>query len=250
MTQSVQRPSGNQLRFALDLRLVTVLLLLIIVAMLIIWKPWSGSAHADGRTITVRGETTLTAKPDEFVFYPRYEFKGTDKNAALAELSKKSDEVVSKLKDLGVSESKIKTDSNANERSYAPSAPESPDSTFTLSLSVTLTDQDLVQKVQDYLVSTGPTGSISPQAGFSDSKRKQLESEARVKAVEDAKAKADQTAKELGFKTGKVKSVSDGTDFVGPVERDAISAPGKVSLGVHPGENELPYSMSVVFFID
>src|SRR5688500_13536186 len=111
MTQDVQRPSGNQLRFALDLRLVTVLLLLIIIAMLIIWKPWSGDANVDDRTITVRGETTLTAKPDEFVFSPRYEFKGTDKNAALAELSEKSDEVVNKLKELGVPESKIKTDS-------------------------------------------------------------------------------------------------------------------------------------------
>jgi len=250
MTQSAHSPSGNQLRFALNLRWVAVASLLIIVVMLIIWKPWAGGANADDRTITVRGEATLTAKPDEFVFYPMYEFKATDKNTALAELSKKSDEVVNKLKELGVPEGKIKTDSNAYGRSYAPSAPESVDSTFTLSLSVTVSDQNLVQKVQDYLVSTGPTGSISPQASFSDSKRKQLEGEARVKAVEDAKTKADQTAKELGFKTGKVKSVSDGTELIGPVERDATSAPGKVSLGVHPGENELPYSVSVVFFID
>lgn len=256
MTQETMDNSrGGKLRFSLDLRVLVIVLLIIIAGMLALWRPWSGT-NANTRTIEVVGETTMTAKPDEFVFYPAYEFKNSDKAAALAELDKKSDEITAKLKELGVPESGIKTTSGGYGRAaIAMPTPEKDTSTYTLSLAVAV-NEGLVQKVQDYLVTTAPTGSVSPQAGFSDAKRKELENEARTKAVKDAKAKADQTAKELGFKVGKVKSVSDGRDFsVSPAEavgrgRSAeVSPDSQTSLGVHPGENKLPYSVTVVYFI-
>jgi uncharacterized protein YggE len=128
--------------------------------------------------------------------------------------------------------------------------------TYNLQLTVTLTNKDLVQKVQDYLVATLPTGGVSPQAGFSDSKRKQLESNARDEATKDARSKADQSAKNLGFRVGKVKSVDDGSGFGGmpyatskaesAVALDIAASP---SLSVQPGENELSYSVTVVYTI-
>lgn len=255
MTQKItSNPEGNKFHFSLDLRLVTVLLLVIIAAMLFIWKPWSDSAQANARTIEVRGEVTLTAKPDEFVFYPTYEFKNADKNAALAQLTTKSNEIVAKLKELGVPEAKIKTNSNTYNRGNTGTT-EPDTSTYTLALTVTVDNESLAQKVQDYLVTTAPTGNVSPQANFSESKRKQLESEAREKAVKDARAKADQSAKELGFSVGKVKTVSDGTGFSIPLmgtrqgENAGTVADSSASLGLHPGENELPYTVTVVYFI-
>lgn len=247
---------GNKLKLAVDLRIIAVLLLVVIAVMFVIWKPWSDQPGANARTIEVRGESTLTAEPDEFVFYPTYEFKNADKAAALTELSSKSDAIVAKLKELGIPENKIKTDSNAYNYNYYMGKPDDMTNTYTLTMTVTLNDKALTQKVQDYLVTTAPTGSVSPQAAFSDAKRKQLENEARTKAVRDAKSKADQSAADLGFKVGKVKAVSDDTGFtILPAEARASSGSAALdstatpSLGVHPGENELPYAVTVVYFI-
>jgi SNF2 family DNA or RNA helicase len=44
--------------------------------------------------VSVSGSATLKAEPDEYVFYPSYEFKNADKTAGLKELTAKSEEVV------------------------------------------------------------------------------------------------------------------------------------------------------------
>jgi hypothetical protein len=245
--------SNRKLNLTVDLRLVIAALLIVMAAMLIIWKPWSTSGTSS-RTVEVTGDATITAKPDEYVFYPNYQFKDADKAAALEALTKKSDEIVAKLKSLGVDESKIKTDSSGYDMPMYYDT-ESKDATYTLQLTVTVGKLDLAQKVQDYLVSTNPTGSVSPQANFSEGKRKELESQARDKATKDARAKGDQMAKNLGFSLGKVKTIQDDAGFgnIFPMASRgaALSAEDTASssLKVQPGENDLSYSVTVTYFI-
>jgi len=244
--------SARKMNLTVDLRLVVAVLLVVIVAMLIIWKPWS-SGGTSSRTVEVTGDATITAKPDEYVFYPNYQFKDADKAVALENLTKKSDEIVAKLKALGVDDSKIKTDSSGYDMPMYYDT-ESKDATYTLQLTVTVSKLDLAQKVQDYLVSTNPTGSVSPQANFSEGKRKELESQARDKATKDARAKGDQMAKNLGFSLGKVKTIQDDSGFgdVFPLARGAMMSAedtASSSLKVQPGENDLNYSVTVTYFI-
>ena len=103
-------------------------------------------------------------------------------------------------------------------------------------------------------MTTLPTGAVSPQASFSDAKRKELESKAREMATKEARAKAEQSAKNLGFSVGAVKSVNDGVGFgdVYPLAAESsardIAAPTS-KLTVQPGENELTYQVTVVYFI-
>lgn len=239
----------QKINLALDLRFVVFALIIVIIAMLLMWRPWISTSD---RTVEVTGQTTVKAVPDEFTFYPSYQFKDADKNAALAQLSKKSDETVAKLKELGVPEAGIKTSSNS---SYdTPLIPDEhiKEAGYTLQLTVTVGSEELAQKVQDYLVTTAPTGSVSPQPTFSDTKQKELESTARDLATKDAKEKADQTATNLGFKLGKVKTISDGTGFGGVQPYPArmeVDQTTSSSLGLHPGENELSYSVTVTYFI-
>lgn len=244
----------NKLQLSLDYRWVSVALLAVIVAMLAVWKPWT--TQASDRTIAVTGTATVSARPDEFVFYPMYDFKNADKTAALEQMAAKSDEVVAGLKDLGVEAKNIKT--NSDSWSY-PTTLRSEDgkteTTYSLRLTVTVNSEELAQKVQDYLVSTAPTGSISPQATFSEVKRKEIENTARDQAAQDARAKADQSAKNLGFKVSGVKTVNDGSGFgtsylmresLAQGAEDSAASP---SLSVQPGENELTYSVTVTYFI-
>lgn len=264
MTPTDSAPQNKKsFSLTLDYRVVIGVLLAIIVAMLLLWRPWEFRASADARTVTASGEAKLTATPDEYVFNPNYEFKGEDKESILKELSTKSNEIVKNLKELGVADNKIKTNTDGydvptygyegTERdSIAPRAPEDTIPTYTLRMTVTVNDKELAQKVQDYLLTTTPTGAVSPQATFSENKRKELESKARDTATKEARAKAEQSAKNLGFDVGPVKSVNDGAGFgdvypaVGAFDARESTAS---KLTLQPGENDLVYSVTVVYYI-
>lgn len=255
MQASNTDPQLHKLNVSIDLRVVVAILVIIILAMVAMWRPWE--PQGDDRTIAVTGQATLKATPDEFVFYPAYEFKNANKQIALADLSKKSDDIVSKLKSIGVPDSGIKVNSDGYESPIYRDNDRTP--VYTLRITIRVSDKDLTQKVQDYLVTTTPTGSVSPQSQFSEGKRKELESKARDDATKDARAKAEQSAKNLGFGLGSVKSVNDGSGFNGPISfgRDSnlgtsapvVSPAEQQKLSVQPGENELSYSVTVTYFV-
>lgn len=245
-----QNPRNTKLSLSLDYRIITIVLLLVIAGMLMLWRPWNDS-RADTRTIETTGQATVKAAPDEYVFYPSYEFKNADKAVALAEVTKKSSEIVAKLKELGVADSEIKTNSSGYDFPIYGQDVSTP--TYALQITITVDNSELAQKVQDYLITTTPTGSVTPQATFSEAKRKTLESQARDEATKDARAKAEQSAENLGFRLGDVKTVSDGAGFgimpypaMGKAERD-VAAPEQ--LQIQPGENELNYSVTVTYFV-
>ncbi len=256
MSVEKPNPDSNQqkISFSLDLRIITALLLAIIAIMLLLWQPWSRAGQGD-RTVNVTGQATLKAEPDEYVFSPSYKAKNEDKTAALAELTQKSETVIAQLKKLGVADNKIKTSSNGysndNGRSVEPS-PIAEGTTYTLNLTVTVNNRQQAQKIQDYMVTTAPEGAVSPQANFSDAKRKQLENQARDEATKDARAKAEQSARNLGFKVGHVKQVADAAGFgVIPMDVTTSSDAAKTmqQLSVQPGQNDLTYSVNVIFYV-
>jgi uncharacterized protein len=230
-----------------------ILALIIIGAMLFTWQPWEAGAAADQRTITVTGEAEITAEPDEYVFNPQYEYKDLDREAALKASTDNTNEIVAKLKDLGVPSSKIKTDSNGYKEWYRETG-----STYYSYLTIKIDDKKLAQKVQDYLLTTSPYGSVTPSAGFSKSKLKEVTNKARDEATKDARAKADQSAKNLGFSVGKVKTVKDDGNGEGvyPMllrgSADASMAAGspELSAPIQAGENELDYQVTVTYYVD
>lgn len=235
----------------LDLRWVVVALFIVIAAMLFMWQPWRNDASEE-RTITVTGESTLKATPDEFVFTPIYQFENSNKTAAINAMTKKSDEIIAKLKELGVPENNLKTNAGGFE-STAIKSETSDTSTYTLQVTATVNDAELAQKVQDYLLTTAPTGNVTPQPTFSETKRKELQAQARELATKDAHDKAEASARNIGFKLGAVKTVSDGSGFwAWPAEaRDSVASSLAVqpTLSLAPGENELPYSIQVIYYV-
>jgi uncharacterized protein YggE len=250
-------PNKNRLNIFLDSRKVIIFLILAIVAMLLIWKPWNKLPKSTDRTVQVTGEASVKATPDEFVFSPSYDFKNANKQAALDELSKKSDEIVAQLKKLGVADNQIKTNADGYERGiYFPSS-EPGQTTYSLSINVTVDSKDLAQKVQDYLVSTSPAGAVTPYPTFSESKRKDLQSQAQSQAEKDARSKAGQSAKNIGFKLGAVKTVSE-ANGVGEIEplmngstatTDLAAPTTKSAVGVQPGQSDINYQVSVTYYI-
>lgn len=258
MPPTEQTPkSSKKLSVTLDARTIIIALLLVVIgAMAFVWKPWQGT-RSDDQTITVTGESTVSAEPDEFVFSPSYHFANANKDTALADLVKKSEDIVSELKKLGVQDSQIKTNATGTKNYPLSRDARTGISTYTFRPTITVNSKELVQKVQDYLVTTTPTGSVSPQANFSEAKRKELENQARDQATKEARSKADQSAKNLGFKVGGVKSVNDGAGFGGAYPTldggaEALTLDDgakRDQLTVQPGENKLNYSVTVIYYV-
>jgi uncharacterized protein YggE len=251
----MHEPAKPTLKFNLDYRILAIALLVVVAVMLILWKPWS-SAKTTDRTIDVTGQATISARPDEFVFYPTYDFKNSDQKAALAQMSAKSEEVVAGLKKLGVADKNIKTNSDGWAYPTTRYEGEDPTTTYALRLTVTTNTEALTQKVQDYLLTTTPTGTISPQSTFSEAKLKELQDKARGEATKNARSKAEQSAKNLGFKLKAVKTVNDAVGFGGIYPLNGKTAytatdmaSSSPSMAIQPGENDLSYSVTVTYYI-
>lgn len=243
----------NKLNLQVDLRIVVGVLLAIIVAMVLAWKPWVSGERSD-EVIKVTGETTLKATPDQYVFSPVYQFMNADKAVASEQAKKKSDEVVAKLKELNVAEDKIKSDINGFSNGLYRENP-TEEYVYTAQLTVTVNDRTHAQQVQDYLSTTSPLGGVTPQASFSETKNKELQAKARDEATKDARAKAVQSANNLGFKLGRVKAVEDGAGFGDVIPFEGRSMPvaedskSRVGPTILPGENEIRYSVTVTYFV-
>ncbi len=245
-------PYNKRVNVQFDLRIVVGILLAAVLVMLALWQPWSKGTE---RTIDVVGEAKVSAEPDEFMFNPIYQFVGTNKDQLLATMSTRSSEVTAGLKNLGVDESKIAVNSNGYDEGIY-NVGEGGETQYTLSMSITIDNKELATKVQDYLITTAPTGSVSPQAVFSEQQQNELEHKARDEAIKDARAKAEQTGQSLGFKLGKVKTVVDGSGFKGVmplVARDIAVGEGAMSsprqLAVQPGEQDLHYTVTVTYYL-
>ena len=258
--------STAKLSLSISFKMLAITLLVTNLATLAIWRPWStSSTSVITRKISVTGEVTLKSVPDEYDLSPYFEFSNADRTKATEELTKQSTDITTKLKALGVKDEQITTNTNAYDK-YSYPQPVDANSTNTLQLNYTVKvgTKALAQSVQDYFLTLKPKGQLSPQATFSEAKKKSLETEAREKAIDDAKQKAEKTAKQLGAKLGKVVTISDGNSYGGPImygkavatpmmaSTSAGAADVSVTSGsvqVQPGQDDYVYSVQVEYEI-
>lgn len=232
-------------------KLVELLLLVAILGILIWFVFIDNSSSSSAKTITVTGEATVESVPDEYVFMPYYEATGTDQVAVQEELTAKANDVTAKLKELGVEEKDITLQSSAYDNWYPD---ETGKSTTTVSLEVKVSNKELSQKVQDYLVTTGAKGQISPQGSFSITKTKELDVDARAKASEEARSKAEAQAAIFGAKVGDVVKIEQGTSVgIGypepmmAMDASTSAREATASLPVLVGQDSYSASVSVTY---
>ena len=238
-------------KLSIDMRYIIVVLLVIIGAMLAVWKPWESASSA--RTIDIKGEATISAEPDEFLFNPYWEEEGSDRQAIQDKLNNKISSVIDKVQELGVSEDNITLNSQAYDNYYED---DNGDGYVSGTVSIKVDNKELAEKIQNYLLTTTPKGSTSPFPSFSTEKRKELEAQAREKAIENAKSNAENTAKQLGAELGKVVSLKNSdNNFALPfIEGRDLSTPSssvqESSLPVLPGSQDIVFSVEVKYEIN
>jgi uncharacterized protein YggE len=231
------------------IKTVQIVLLLAITGILIRSQPWNNSsATSDARKITVSGSATIEATPDEFTFYPSFQKNGVDKDALKTELSATANDAVTKLKELGVEEKNIKLDASSYDQWYWMADEEG---TLIISLTIKATGEELVQSIQNYLLTTSAEGQLTPQATFSRETQKKLDKQAVEEATNDAKEKAQTQAQQFGAEIGDVIEVGQSRDTLfmdyGYREGALDSSSSSASLPLLPGQNEYSQTVTVTY---
>jgi len=207
---------------------------------------------ATTNTVSFNGEGKVLAKPDVAAISLSIVTEAVTSKSAQDENSRKSKAVTDFLKDQGVEEKDIKTTGyNIYPQYRYPQydKPEIRGYQVNQTMEVKVRDLDKVSSVLDGVVSAGvnQVNSLS----FEIDEPEKLKAEARQKAIEDARAKADELEDQLGVDLGKIVNFSESIGgFPGPIfyaaERGMGGGGGP---SVPTGENEIIVQVTITYQI-
>lgn len=173
------------------------------------------------RTISVRGEGMIATAPDQIRLSVSVNTQGQTASAAMRSASGKTQEILALLKSLGVDEKNIQTSRVNVSPIYDYSKQIQPppiigyNSSNDFSVLFKGKLMDKVGEFMDKAVTAGASNFGGLQ--YEASKQRELEREALKKAADDAKARADVLAKQLGVSLGQVMTISESVSGGGPV---------------------------------
>jgi len=207
--------------------------------------------------IWVNGEGKVTAVPDVAVLSLGIESQELTVAEAQARASEAMDKVMKALKDAGIDDKDIQTqyfniqkvtrwDSDKQEE-------------IVIGYRVTNTVTAKVRKVDeagsviDAVAAAGGDLTRINSIGFTVDDPTPYQEQARVKAVDDAAAKAKKLAETAAVKLGKPTYISESSYIPGPIYRDvgvkAEGVPATVETPISPGEMEITTSVQMAYAI-
>ena len=202
-------------------------------------------------TIDVAGEGIVRVVPDEVTINIRVENTGENTKTLKEQNDATINDVLKFLKKMNIDDKDVKTEYmnlsknyDYNSKTYTFSANQS--------LSVKLRDLKKYESVMKGLIDTG----INRIDGvsFSSSNNTALESQARKKAVENAKMKAEEYTSVLNQTVGKAVSISEFNNSVGtqPMFKSAMmeASSGSGDQTISVGEMEIRTRVNVSFLLN
>ncbi|GEM_PF-2294747 len=255
--------------------LAAILLISGLAAIAAIWQPWK----INSRTIKVTGEGKVTDTPDVYKVSVGFETTTKTVEDGQKQLTTKVNQLVEAVKKEGVAEKDIQTEeiSSTPKQGDQPiplgtEGEESGSSSFSfegskgntetneylnrVTITITIREKNKQEAVWNAITKIKPTSFYGPQLTFSDEKLKRLKDEARTKAIEDARKKAEDLAKANDDKVGKTVSItetSSSNDYYYPILKSEsasdLQSKGNQELTkvIQPGTNEVIVTVSVIF---
>lgn len=233
-----------------------------------------GVASTNNKTLfTAEGTGEVTYVPDTALIY-----LGVNKTAATQEEAKnEANEVINKitanLKKLGVEEKNIKTTNFSINQDYfdvtttteqvsekmtilpMPPRDQKPNGyTANVNLEVRVKSIDKAEQVIDAATKDGATQVGSYQMVLDETKQKELEDQARLEAVKNAKEKAKELSNAAGIRLGRVVNIQEsGSGYPVPMMARTMElkaedmAAAMPATEINPGENKISVSVVLSF---
>ncbi len=218
---------------------------------------------SDAFSVTGEGKASIT--PDKATVRLGVIADGATADVAKNKMNEVINKVTTELKALGIADKDIKTE-NLNvyenydnrplpaEKVVTPPAVQDPNSRAVsyranTTLVVVAGKIDLAEKVID----VGTKNGINQIGGvqFNNVDKTNAENEARIKAVADAKAKAETAAKAAGFNLGKIINYQEGGRGESPLMYNKTMTAGSnqdsAQTELNPGENEVVMTVTLSY---
>lgn len=243
----------------LFLGLLKALLVVIFVAGVVFVFPWGqlewGSIKmTPERTITVSGTAESKTKNQIARFSGGVNATNDNRDTAISEVNKKIEAIINAVKDFGIDDSDIQTQSMSvyqqTDSYWEDGKQKQRPGQWSVSnnIEVILRDVDKAGRLADIMTKNGATNVYGPS--FSLDTTKKAEDALVGDAVENARLKAEEIAKASGATLGRIVSVSEGSSGYStyPVMyamRDGMGGGGPSP--VEPGSSYLSKTVTVVF---
>ena len=214
----------------------------ILFAVVALWTiaPAQQSATPAPRTVSVRGEGTVMADPDQVRLQVQIATRTESASSAMSQVNSKTRDVLSVLRNIGVDPKDIQTSHIGvspvydYQRNIQPPPIVGYAGTSSLNILFRGTLMDKTGDFIDRAVKAGATGFGS--LSFESSRVREIQRDALRKAADDARARAQVLAQQLGATLGPVTSIAESVEAPQPMYRnaamlDAATAPAPVMSG-------------------
>lgn len=216
------------------------------------WSPvWSSTSK--NPTLNVQGTGTLTETPDQSQVSFTVTKTASTVQAAQTQANTSMDKILTDLQNGGVAKNNIQTSNYNSSPNYDDSGNTIQSYTVSEDVDVTMHDNTLVNKVIDIATKDGAEDISGPDLSFSDGKQQELQNEARVKAIQDAKQKAQSMADAAGIHLGRLVNIQENTNPVIypvrplPMIMKGVATGGNVPTQINPGQNTVTSTVTLSY---
>src|SRR5690349_3676350 len=208
----------------------------------------TGSSSKDTRQVTVVGAGQVKGTPDTLTVNASIEFVAPDVSGAMNQTSDRQRAVIDALVGSGIDRKDISTSNVSLQPQFAGS-----DSTTiigyraTNSIEVKIRKLDSASQTLASIVSTGGDATRINSVNYSLEDDSQLVKDARARAFNDAKDRAQQYADLSGLKLGKVISITESGASTPPTPMPSFKGAEMAAVPLEPGQQTVGFSVTVIF---
>jgi hypothetical protein len=212
------------------------------------------AAGANPRQVTVVGSGQVQGVPDTLTADVGIEFTAPDVTAAMNQTNDRQQAVINALSDAGLDRKNISTTTVTLQPQYSNPEPNGTETITgyraTNAIQVKIHPTDAASRMLALIVSTGGDATRITSVSYSIADDSQLIKDARARAFNDAKGRADQYAQLSGLRLGRVLSISEVSG--GPPAGGGPPAPPRRASAVplEPGQQTVSFSVTAVWELD
>ncbi|MGO8771603.1 MAG: SIMPL domain-containing protein [Mycobacterium sp.] len=206
---------------------------------------------ANPRQVTVVGTGQVQGAPDTLTANVSIEFTAPDVTAAMNQTNDRQQAVINALVGSGIDRKDIRTTEVTLQPQYSNPGPTGTAAISgyraTNAIEVKIHPPDAASQTLALIVSTGGDATRISSVSYSIADDSQLVKDARARAFDDAKNRADQYAQLSGLRLGKVLSISEASGSMPPVG----GAPrGMATVPLEPGQQTVSFSVTAIWELD
>jgi len=226
---------------------IGIIILILLLVWIIPWNKvnWGRISWEQPELVTVIGEAKSQEKNQIANFSAGVMAQNMDKNEAITEVNTKMDDLVKSIKEFGINEADIKTQSLSYYQE--PKGGQNPGQwQVNNTIEIILRDINKASDLADLLARSGANNVYGPN--FSMDETNTAEKSLYEAAIKDAKDKAESIATASGRKLGKIISVNDGGSGSGvyPMSEKLNSGMGGAAV-MEPGSSTVYKNLTVTF---